>query len=296
MSIIQIQRLTKRYGHRTGAEDISLSVPEGSLFGFLGPNGSGKTTTIRVLMGLLRPSSGRAMIFGKDCWNESHRIKAEVGYVPGDLRLYSSMNARELLIWVRQVRGQSVRDDSRELLTTFELDERVRVRAMSRGMRQKLGLIMALAHRPRLLILDEPTTALDPVMQERLCLHLRRLASEGHTVFFSSHTLSEVEMLCDRVVILRQGRLVADEPLADFRARARRVVIIRWPQGNGRVPQEAPAFLDVFDRRPFEWHAELRGPVTDLVRWSAEQSLEDLSIGQPDLNRLFQQFYKVNLE
>lgn len=293
MSVIVTEQLTKRYGRRMGIEGLNLSVTEGTLFGFLGPNGAGKTTTIRVLVGLLRPSEGGARVFGLDCWQAADRVKIDVGYLPGDLRLYPWLTCRAALQIFGQVRGRDLTKTGGELAAEFGLEPDVNVRRMSRGMRQKLGLILALAHRPKLLILDEPTASLDPLMQDKLYEHLRNLASAGHTVFFSSHTLSEVEQLCDRVAILREGRLVADETLEALRARAKRVVTMRW-RGTARLHEIAvPAFLDVYERRDRQWYASLAGPVMELVRWSAGQPIEDLSIGQPDLTRLFQQYYEL---
>jgi len=295
VNVVVTEQLTKRYGQRIGVEGLDLQVPEGALYGFLGPNGSGKTTTIRVLLGLLRPSNGSAVVFGLNCWKDSHRIKADLGYVPGDLRLYPGLTTHDALRWSEQVRGRDLTLAGNELVDDFGLDPEVKVRNMSRGMKQKLGLILALVHRPRLLVLDEPTTGLDPLMQDRLCRRLRRLAAEGHTIFFSSHTLGEVENLCDRVAIMRQGRLVADESLDSLRARASRRVVIRWgeDQVNGA---EAPPFLDVQERRMNEWHGRLTGSAMDLVRWSAGKSIEDISIGQPNLEEMFQQFYRSDSE
>lgn len=291
MSVIVIEQLTRRYGRRVGIEGLNLHVGDGTLFGFLGPNGSGKTTTIRVLLGLLKASKGTAGIFGLDCWRDSHRIKAEVGYLPGDLRLYPWLTCRDAIGIFGQVRGRDLNHAGIELAAYFDLDPDLRVRSMSRGMRQKLGLILALAHRPRLLVLDEPTASLDPIMQDRLYRHLRTLAAAGHTVFFSSHTLSEVERLCDRVAILREGRLVADETLDALRARARRMVTIRW-QSTVKAADIGPLeFLDVFEQQDRQWQATLTGAVMELVRWSANQPIEDLSIGLPDLGSLFQQYY-----
>jgi len=290
MPVITIDRLTKRYGRRVGIEDVTLAVPEGTLFGFLGPNGSGKTTTIRILLGLLKSNGGSASIFGKDCWRDSHVIKREVGYLPGDLRLYSWLTCAAALKLFGAIRGRDLNTFGGELAEDFALERDVPVRKMSRGMRQKLGLILALAHKPRLLVLDEPTSALDPLMQEMLCTRLRALAAEGHTVFFSSHTLSEVDQLCDRVAIVREGRLVADETLEQMRARARRLVTIRWRDGTA-VGHPAPAFLDVFERKGRDWKARLTGAVPELLRWSAALPIEDLSVGQPDLATLFQRYY-----
>ena len=196
MAAIETDDLTRRYGARRGIERVSLTVPDGSRFGFLGPNGAGKTTTIRVLLGFLKPTAGQARVFGRDVWRESALIKSDVGYLPGDLRLYPWLSGELALRIFGGVRGRDLMRAGRELAERFALDLRVKVRNMSRGMRQKLGLILALAPRPKLLILDEPTASLDPLMQETLRAHLRELAARGHTVFFSSHTLSEVEQLC----------------------------------------------------------------------------------------------------
>ncbi len=291
MSIIVAEQLTKRYGRRVGIQGLNLKVPEGTLFGFLGPNGAGKTTTIRVLMGLLRPSEGTARIFGLDCWRDSHRIKAEVGYLPGELRLYPWFSCGEAIRIFGHARKRDLSRPGLELAAEFDLDPDVHVSSMSRGMRQKLGLILALAHRPRLLILDEPTSSLDPLMQEKLSRHLRSLAGAGHTIFFSSHTLSEVERLCDRVAILREGKLVADETLEALRTRAKRVVTIDW-QDTAR-PNEItpPQYLDLIERRDRRWKATLTGPVMELVRWCAGQPIDDIVIDQPDLASLFQEYY-----
>lgn len=291
MDVIEIDNLTRRYGKHTAVDALAFEVRAGSLFGFLGPNGSGKSTTIRVLLGFLAPSAGRATVLGRDCWRESPRIKADVGYVSGDLRLYPWLSLDGAIpIWSR-ARRKDIRAEAGRLAEVFELQADVVVRRMSRGMRQKLGLILALAHRPRVLVLDEPTTALDPIMQERLYEELRARARGGDTVFFSSHTLSEVELLCDRVVILRRGHLLANESLDALRERASRVVTIRFVDGPGAMPERAPEFLRIIERDGRGWTATLDGPAPALLKWAASQQIEDISIGRPDLGRLFQQFY-----
>ena len=271
---------------------MSLRIDEGSLFGFLGPNGSGKTTTIRVLVGLLRPSEGRASLFGRDCWRAGRRIRDDVGYLPGDLRLYPTWTGDQFLKLFGLIRRRDIATPGRDLAERFSLDMAVPVRKMSRGMRQKLGLLLALAHEPRLLILDEPTASLDPLMQEVLLCHLRTLAGKGHTVFFSSHTLSEVERLCDRVAILREGRLVADETLETLRGRARRRFTIRWVHVKDAAGVKPPAFLAVDERRNRTWDGSLTGQTPQLVRWAATQPIEDLTIGHPDLDSLFRRYYE----
>ncbi len=290
MSVIVTEQLTRRYGRRTGVERLSFEVPQGAIFGFLGPNGAGKTTTIRVLLGFLRPTSGKASVFGLDCWRASPRIKEEVGYLPGDLRLYPALNGHQHLAIVGSVRRRDLRGPGGDLAEMFVLDLGVPVRKMSRGMRQKLGLVLALAHRPQLLILDEPTASLDPLMRQAMIGHLRELAADGHTVFFSSHALSEVDRLCDRVAIVRDGILVADEPLETLRAGARREVVIRWAAAPRGV--SVPPVLEIHERNDRLWRATLIGPVAGLVEWIHRQPIEDLSIGHPDLESLFRRFYE----
>ena len=291
MNVIEIEQLTKRYGRRVGIHNLSLCVEAGTLFGFLGPNGSGKTTTIRVLLGLLKADAGFARVFGQDCWQASHRVKAEVGYLPGDLRLYPWLTCTSALRIAGQTRRRDLTKSCLELADLFGLEPDVRVSRMSRGMRQKLGLILALAHRPRVLILDEPTAALDPLVQETLFRVLRERSQEGCTVFFSSHTLSEVERLCDRVAILREGRLVAHETLSALRSRAGRAVTILWRSDIDPRNITPPPVLQVHQKEGLQWHATLTGSATEFIRWSVAQPIEDLSIGQPDLNRLFQRYY-----
>ncbi len=291
MSIVEIEGLRKYYGRRVGIEDLSLALEEGSVCGFLGPNGVGKTTTIRVLLGFLRPTRGRARIFGLDCWRDGARIREDVGYLPGDLRLHSWLTARRALALFGRIRKRDLATNGIELAEDFGLDLDVCVSKMSRGMRQKLGIILALAPAPRLLILDEPTSSLDPVVQEKLKDRLFALASRGHTVFFSSHTLSEVEQLCERVVILRAGRVVADASIQDLQARARREVILRWREQGGQGVQPPPC-LELLERKGQVWRANMRGSVEELLRWLAAQPLEDVVIGQPDLGTLFQQYYE----
>ncbi len=291
MSVIVAENLTKYYGRRIGVDDVSLTVPCGTLFGFLGPNGAGKTTTIRLLLALLRRTGGSATLFGLDCWRHARRIKADVGYVPGDLRLYDWMTARDAIGIFGEVRKRDLFPSGLKLAERFNLETDVRVRAMSRGMRQKLGLILALAHDPKLLILDEPTSALDPLMQEVLYDELRTRAAGGATVFFSSHTLSEVEDLCDRVAVLRQGRLVACESLDSLRKRASRQVSIRFSDSETAASAAVPAFLELQERRGHQWLCTLDGPATELVKWAATMPLDDLAISEPNLETLFKQYY-----
>jgi len=292
MSVIDTNQLTKKYGHRIGIERLTFSVDEGEVFGFLGPNGAGKTTAIRVLLGLLRQNEGSARIFGRDCWKESHHIKVDVGFTPGDLRCYLWMTALDAIDIFGRIRGLDLIKAGTELAERYKLELGVKVRNMSKGMRQKLGLILSLVHKPQLLILDEPTTALDPLMQDELYRHLRQLANEGHTVFFSSHTLSEVEQLCDRVAILREGKLVADTALEALREQAHRSITIQWNQGAEKPDGSLPEYLDFHDRSQHEWHGTLKGSTPQFIEWLHGKPFKDVSISKPNLEVLFRRYYQ----
>ena len=296
MNVVNTERLSLWYGKRVGIETVDLQVAEGEIFGFLGPNGAGKTTTIRVLLGLLRPSRGTATILGLDCWHQSYRIKRQIGYLPGDLRLYPWFTAESALRLIGQIRGQDLMQFGSLLTERFLLDPTLVVRKMSRGTRQKLGIVLALAHRPQLVVLDEPTSGLDPLMRNELAHCLRELAAQGHTVFFSSHSLSEVEQLCDRVAVVREGRIAANEPVDSLRRQARRAVSLRFRDALSANNIAVPAFLSLADRTGTTWQCDLVGGTPELVRWAAEQPIDDMTIGPPSLEHLFRQFYQAREE
>ena len=292
MSIISTEQLSRNYGRRVGVERVDLKIEAGEIFGFLGPNGAGKSTTIRLLLGFLKPDSGRASIFGRDCWRESSTIKQDVGYLPGDVRLYSWFTARKALKVIGSIRGLDLISQGKQLAERFKLELDVSVRRMSRGMRQKLGIILALAHRPQLVVLDEPTSGLDPLMQIELMNILREMASDGHTVFFSSHTLSEVESLCDRVAIVRGGSIVADESLQSLRSRAHRVVELVYSERESLNGYPLPDYLRELDRQGNRLRCELDGSAAQLLQWAAAQGLADISISPPDLESMFHSYYQ----
>lgn len=296
MNVVNIEHLSRSYGSRVGVESVNLQVAEGEIFGFLGPNGAGKTTTIRVLLGLLRPSSGTATIFGLDCWRQSHEIKRHVGYLPGDLRLYPWFTAQSALRIVGQIRGQDLALFGSTLAERFQLDPTLAVRKMSRGMRQKLGIVLALAHQPRLVVLDEPSSGLDPLMRDELNRCLRNLVAQGHTVFFSSHSLSEVEQLCDRVAVVRAGQVVANESVDSLRDKAHRSVSMRFRDATTANSIAVPDFLRVVERTDATWHCDLLGRTPELVRWAAQQPVDDMTIAPPSLESLFRRFYQPEEE
>ena len=295
MSVILTDALTKSYGARRGISRVSLSIEDGVIYGFLGPNGAGKSTTIRCLLGFLRAGSGSATILGKDCWSSSHEIKADLGYVAGDVRLYPWLTARKAFRIVGQIRGRDVTRNGNALSERFRLEPDLAVRKMSRGNRQKLALVLALAHRPRIVILDEPTSGLDPLIQDVLAECLREMSAEGSTVFFSSHTISEVENLCDRVAILRHGEIVVDERIARLKEQSPRTVALSMQEGALDAIQW-PDFVQVQRRFRNECELQIDGPAVEFARWAAAQPIDDLTIGPPSLEALFRDYYRDNDE
>ncbi len=216
--VIQTQQLTHRYGKFTAIQDVNLDVRRGEIFGFLGPNGAGKTTTIRTLLDFIRPSAGSASIFGLDARRDSLAIRQRIGYLPSELALWENWTGLEYVRWLEQVRGigNGYLAEAQRLASRLDYDLSRSLKGLSTGMKRKIGLIAALLHKPELLILDEPSTGLDPLMQQVFHEFMREVRAEGRTVFLSSHNLPEVEAICDRVGIIRAGRLEAVETVSDL--------------------------------------------------------------------------------
>lgn len=290
MIAIESQKLRKSYGDYKALHGIDLTVPTGSLFGFLGPNGAGKTTAIRILLGLLRATDGVARILDQDPWRDGPSLRAHIGYIPGDIRLYPNMTGRDTLCFFDRARRRNSSDEIDRLSTAFDLDLGKRVRAYSKGMKQKLGLIQALMHRPQLLILDEPSSGLDPLVQATLQSELRSAATRGQTVLFSSHTLKEVQDLCDRVAILRNGNLIEQDAIDTLRNRAIRRVEITF-DGNGSIPDKLIDGFTVINRTDRQLAGSWTGPLPRLMHWLANQPIADVTIAPPDLEDLFMTYY-----
>src|SRR5438445_5636034 len=235
-TIIQTNKLTKSYGRSRGIIDVTFAIEEGEVFGFLGPNGAGKTTTMRTLMGLLHASSGSATIGGLDCWKESTEVKKLVGYLPGEFSFDPGLRGAQIIEYLGHLRGGVDQAYLRALVERLGLDPSKRFREYSHGNKQKLGLVQAFMHRPRLLIMDEPTNALDPLNQQEFYRMVAEVRAEGRTVFLSSHILTEVEQTCSRVAIIREGQLVRVSGVAELKEIKRHEVTI--PFANA-VPAEA---------------------------------------------------------
>lgn len=219
MSTISIQNLTRDYGLGKGIFNVSFEVEKGEVFGFLGPNGAGKTTTIRHLMGFIRPKSGECRIDGMDCWKEHEEIQKRLGYIPGEISFFDDMSGKEFLKFAADYRNLGKDNRIKEMLERFELNPKDRIKKMSKGMKQKIGIVTAFMHDPDILILDEPTSGLDPLMQNRFIELIAEEKKRGKTILLSSHMFEEVERTCDRIGIIRSGRLVNVDYVETLRER-----------------------------------------------------------------------------
>ena len=291
-SIIDIRDLTKSYGKARGIEHVSLEVEEGDIFGFIGPNGAGKSTTIRVLLNLIFPTGGEAKIMGMDAVRDSKKIRLSTGYVPSDANLYSSMDVDEFLGYClgfyRTVNGA---DRVAELSELFELDRKRKIPDLSMGNRKKVSIIQSLLHNPRLLILDEATMGLDPLMQARFFELLRSENRKGMTIFFSSHTLSEVQLLCKRVAIIKEGRIIKVEDIETLRKRQLKKIYIEFAD---RAENEI-AGLGGIEGTPVISGKTLQfmysGDINGLVLKLTCRKITDLTIEEPSLEEIFMHYY-----
>ena len=286
-SIIQTEKLTKYYGPHRGIVEVDLAVNEGEVFGFLGPNGAGKTTTIRTILDLIRPTSGRALVFGIESSADPVAIHRRVGYIPGEFALYDRLTGGQTIEYFANLRGGVDRAYQRELVTRFDLDPTRKFKEYSKGNKQKVGLIVALQHRPELLILDEPTAGLDPLVQQTFFEVIREAKSNGRTVFLSSHILSEVEKTCDRVAIIRDGRIVRLDRVEALRDLAHHQVELRF---TGPVPAgDFEGLPGVSDVSITDQTLRLRvsGSITPVVRAAARYELVDFVSREPSLEETF---------
>ena len=288
--MIEAEGLTKRYGAVSALADLSMTVRQGEVFGLLGPNGSGKTTTIRLLLGLLRPTSGWATVAGHHCWSDSLEVRRLVTYLPGELRMFGSMTGLGMLRFLSDLRGGDALDRAVALAErVMKLDLRRKVRTYSTGMKQKLALAQAFADPVEILILDEPTSALDPSARAEV-LDLVRQARDvqKQTVIFSGHVLSEVEEVSDRVAIMSEGRLLHLEDMHE--RRSLRMVLLRFAEG---VPPTFPDGLEltVRERNGSTCLLEHRGRIGALLSWLSRSPIEDVAIGTDDLRSLYEQYH-----
>ena len=289
---IETSGLTKRYGSITAVAGLSLQVDPGQVFGFLGPNGAGKSTTIRMLLALQRASQGRALLLGLDAARDSVEIHRRTGYLPGDLELFPRLTGRQHIAWFARARGLRDHTPARRLMERFEVVADRPVRELSKGSRQKIGLVLAFMHQPELLILDEPTSGLDPLMQHEFEDLLRETAADGRTVFLSSHDLDEVQRVTDRIAIIKDGRLVAEDTVDGLRRAAPRKVEIRFrhPVDPGDLSAVEGVTVTAADG-PYV-SLDVNGDIGPVLQLIAGRDPVDLTARPADLEELFLAFYR----
>jgi len=290
-AIIQTEKLTKTYGSHRGIDDVDLMVGEGEAFGFLGPNGAGKTTTIRTLLDHIRPTSGRATVFGIETTVDPVAIHRRVGYLPGEFTLYDKLTGGQTIKYFANLRGSVDPAYQADLIARLDIDPSRKFREYSKGNKQKIGLVVALQHRPDLLMLDEPTSGLDPLVQQTFYEIIREAKAEGRTIFLSSHILSEVEKTCDRVAIIREGRLIKVDRVEALRDLAHHQVELRFA---GEVPMGAFAAIPGVSEVTTEDHLlrmRVSGPITPVVREAARYELLDFVSREPSLEETFLAMY-----
>ena len=293
---IVTEGLTKSYDGPLALDHLDLEVEEGEIFGFLGPNGAGKSTTIRLLLDLIRPTQGRATIQGHDCQTESETVRALVGYLPGDLRLYPGMTVQATIDYIAGMRKRPVRREFVSgLADRLDLDVSRRVGVLSKGNRQKVGILLALLDEPPVLLLDEPTSGLDPLLQHIVWDLLRDETAKGTTVFFSSHVMSEVDAVCERVGILRAGKLVAVEPVSVLKNRAIRKVRVTFA-GTPPAPNAVDsAGVSEVGREGSEVVFAVSGEIDPLVKALSRFTVHDLHSEQASLEEIMLGFYQEEL-
>lgn len=291
--IIEITDLSKFYGKARGIEHVNLEIEEGEIFGFIGPNGAGKSTTIRILMNMIFPTGGKAKIMGMDVIRDTKKIKSQVGYIPSDAGAYSSMDVHEFLSYC--IRFYQVKEGEQRIAALsemFELDLKRKIAELSMGNRKKVSIIQSLLHSPRLLILDEPTTGLDPLMQSIFFELLRSENRKGMTIFFSSHILSEVQMLCKRVAIIKEGKIIQLEDIETLRKKQLKKISVEFDAQVKKEIFSIPGIESIIPGPENSLSFMYSGDINGIVSILSGQKIINLMIEEPSLDEIFMHYYK----
>jgi ABC-2 type transport system ATP-binding protein len=289
--VIRTRGLTKRYGRTVALDGLDLKVPKDVVFGYLGPNGAGKTTTTRLLVGLLRPTAGRIEVLGLDSVADRDRVHARIGYLPGEFTAYPDLTGAQYLRYLANLRGGADWPGVEKLSERLDLDLSRRIGALSHGNRQKVGVVQAFMHHPDLLILDEPTTGLDPLIQREFLAMVREARDGGQTVFLSSHILDEVEAVADAVAILRQGRLVVVESVDKLKARALRRINLTFAGTPPAAQLQAVHGVRELQVHGSTAHVAIEGSTAELLQVAAPHRVENITTHEADLEEIFLAYY-----
>lgn len=291
MDIIKTKNLTKNYGKSRGIIDVDLSIGEGEVYGFIGPNGAGKSTTIRTLLNFIHATSGSAEIFGKDCFTESEEIKKDIGYLPADVNYYDDMRVKELLLYSAKFYKKDCSKRINELTEIFGVESNKKIDSLSTGNKKKVAIVQALLHEPRLLILDEPTGGLDPLMQNKFFEVLKEENQKGVTIFFSSHILSEVQKMCSRVAIIKEGRILKVGAVEELTGNKFKKVRVEFKSDQMSESFKLNGMRDVkLLERGIEFL--FSGRMDEMLRKLNEREVENLWIEEPTLDEVFMHYYE----
>ena len=290
MNVIQIKQLTKDYGNNKGVFDLDLSVKKGEVFGFLGPNGAGKTTTIRHLMGFIHPGSGECFINGLDCSKQSDIIQKSLGYLPGEIAFMDDMGGLQFIKFIAEMKGIKDFHLAEELIDMFGLDPSGKIKKMSKGMKQKIGIVCAFMHNPDILILDEPTSGLDPLMQNKFLELILSEKEKGKTIFMSSHSFEEIERTCDRTAIIKEGRLVAIEDMKILSQTKQKSYIITFVTEE-MASSFTKEYGKVKERRGNLVTVYVKGDIMPLIHTLDKYGITNLDVKTQTLEELFMHYY-----
>ncbi|MFJ7887831.1 ATP-binding cassette domain-containing protein [Lysinibacillus xylanilyticus] len=291
MAIIEVNNLTKKFGDFYSVQNVDLQIEKGEVFGFLGPNGAGKSTTIRHLMGFLQPTEGQCFIKGLDCRQSTAEIQKFVGYLPGEIAFIDKMTGQQFIKFIAQMRGLNDLTRANELMQFFELNANGLIKKMSKGMKQKLGLICTFMHNPEIVILDEPTSGLDPLIQTKFIDFILVEKEKGTTIFMSSHMIEEIEKTCDRVAILNAGKIVATETIADLKKQKSKKFIIEF-QSEQELSRFLGEQLKIKQIGPTQAIIKVQGNVQTLLHTLADYKINDLDIISQSLEDIFMHYYE----
>ena len=287
--MIKTEKLTKYYKKTKGIEDLTLEIKKGEIFGLLGPNGAGKTTTIRMLMGMIRPTGGSATVKGIDCWNQSPDVKTISGYLSGDTYLYPKETGNSLINLYGAIRKN--KKLAKELIERFDFDPKKKIKTLSRGNRQKLAIILAFMFEPEVLILDEPTSGLDPLMQQEFYALLKEVQTKGATTFMSSHFLPEIEKVCERVGIVKDGNLVGIEAVSELTAKHVRIMNVTFEKKPDLGKYKIPEIIDVKHLIGNDYEMKVVGRVDPIIKALSKDKIKDLSFIHASLEEVFLEYY-----
>ena len=290
MDIIKINNLTKDYGNKKGIFNVNISIKKGEVFGFLGPNGAGKTTTIRNLMGFIRPDSGTCSILGMDCFKESEKIKEKLGYLAGEIAFFDDLTGIKLLNFLADMKGIKDKRKMNELIERFELDPRGKVKKMSKGMKQKIGIISAFMSDAEVFILDEPTSGLDPLMQNRFVDLVLEEKKKGKTILMSSHIFEEIEKTCDRTAIIRNGKIVAIEDMDSLSKKRNKTYIISLSDKN-EVEKIKKDNFNIKNIDGLNVSISVKNDISEFLKNVSKYKISDMNIKTESLEEIFLHYY-----